>query len=127
MQNTSYPQETAKLEIQTYKRPKDIKALRETHISFTGSPQRHPYDAKKVILVADPYSANTRWASVSTLVSSTSGTTGVDDVITAAPGAATYLLGAWLGSHGFHNASEKLFRRAAIAVLLCLACINLVV
>jgi len=60
------------------------------------------------------------------LISAISGTTGVDDVITAMPGALTYLLGAWLGSHGFHNASEKLFRRAAIAVLFCLACFNLV-
>ena len=55
-----------------------------------------------------------------------SGTTGVDDLITAAPGAAAYLLGTWLGSRGFHNASEKLFRRAAIGVLLCLALFNLV-
>jgi uncharacterized membrane protein YfcA len=60
------------------------------------------------------------------LISTISGTTGVEDVIAAAPGALTYLLGAWLGSHGFHNTSEKLFRRAAIAVLLCLACFNLV-
>ena len=59
MQNTNYPQESAKFEIQTYKRPKDIKVLRETHVSFTGSPQRHPYDPKKVILIADPYSADT--------------------------------------------------------------------
>ena len=51
---------------------------------------------------------------------------GVDDVIAAAPGAVTYLLGTWLGSLGFHNASEKLFRRGAIGVLLCLALINLV-
>ena len=60
------------------------------------------------------------------LVSGLSGTTGADDVIDAAPGAVTYLLGTWLGSKGFHNASERLFRRAAIAVLLCLACFNLV-
>ena len=60
------------------------------------------------------------------LISAFSGTTGIDDLITAAPGAATYLLGTWLGSRGFHNASEKLFRRGAIAVLLCLACFNLV-
>ena len=60
------------------------------------------------------------------LISWFSGTTGLDDVVTAAPGAATYLLGTWLGSHGFHNASEKLFRRGAIAVLLCLALFNLV-
>lgn len=61
-----------------------------------------------------------------TLIAVTSGTTGFDDLLTAAPGAATYLFGTWLGSRGFHNASEKLFRRAAIAVLLCLACFNIV-
>ena len=60
------------------------------------------------------------------LLSALSGTTGLDDLITAAPGAVTYLLGTWLGSKGFHNASEKLFRRSAIAVLLCLALFNLV-
>jgi len=60
------------------------------------------------------------------LISAGSGTTGVDDIVIAAPGALTYLLGAWLGSRGFHKASENLFRRAAIAVLLCLACFNLV-
>jgi len=60
------------------------------------------------------------------LMSAISGTTGFDDVVTAAPGALTYLLGAWLGSRGFRNASENLFRRGAIAVLLCLACFNLV-
>ena len=59
MQNTNYPQESAKLEIQTHKRPKDIRMLRETHVSFTGSPQRHPYDANKAILIADPHSTNT--------------------------------------------------------------------
>jgi len=61
------------------------------------------------------------------LISALSGTTGVDDVIAAAPGAVTYLLGTWMGSHGFRKSSEKVFRRAAIAVLLCLAIFNLVV
>ena len=61
-----------------------------------------------------------------TLISVVSGTTGIDDVVAAAPGAVTYLLGTWLGSRAFHKASEKLFRRGAIAVLLCLACFNLV-
>ncbi len=60
------------------------------------------------------------------LISVTSGTTGIDDTIVAAPGAATYLLGTWIGSHGFRKSSEKLFRRAAIGVLLCLAMINLI-
>jgi len=60
------------------------------------------------------------------LVSVVSGTTGIDDVITAAPGAATYMLGTWIGSHGFRKSSEKLFRRAAIVTLLVLSIINLV-
>ena len=55
-----------------------------------------------------------------------SGTTGIDDVVTAAPGAVTYLLGAWLGTLGFHRVSETLFRRAAISLLLLLALFNLV-
>lgn len=60
------------------------------------------------------------------LISASSGTTGVDDVISAAPGAASYLLGTWIGSHGFRKSSEKLFRRVAIATLLALSILNLV-
>jgi hypothetical protein len=60
------------------------------------------------------------------LISAVSGTTGLDDIIIALPGAATYMLGAWLGSHGFRKSSEKLFRRAAIAILLALSIVNLV-
>lgn len=60
------------------------------------------------------------------LVSAVSGTTGIDDVVTAAPGAVTYMLGTWIGSHGFRKSSEKLFRRAAIVILLALSIINLV-
>ena len=60
------------------------------------------------------------------LISAVSGTTGLDDIIIALPGAATYMLGAWLGSHGFRKSSEKLFRRAAITILLALSIVNLV-
>ena len=60
------------------------------------------------------------------LISAVSGTTRIDDVIAAAPGAATYLLGTWAGSHGFRKSSEKLFRRAAIATLLALSLVNIV-
>lgn len=48
-----------KFEIDTYKRPKDFKELFKTHVPFSGSPQRHPYDPQKVILIADPYSTHT--------------------------------------------------------------------
>jgi uncharacterized membrane protein YfcA len=89
-----------------------------------------------VVILLGPYNKHQgrtliiSWSSFTVLgfalLSAVSGTTGVDDLVTAAPGAATYLFGTWLGSHGFHIASEKLFRRGAIAVLLCLALVNLV-
>jgi len=54
----SYPQEALKFQIQSYKKPKDLRVLKKTHVSFSGSPQKHPYDANKVILIADPFSTN---------------------------------------------------------------------
>jgi inorganic pyrophosphatase len=54
----SYPQEALKFEIQAYKTPKDLHVLRNTHVSFSGSPQKHPYDTDKVIIIADPFSTN---------------------------------------------------------------------
>ncbi len=58
MTKESYPQEAAKFQIQAYKKPKDISVLKKTHVSFSGSPNKHPYDANKVILVIDPFSTN---------------------------------------------------------------------
>jgi hypothetical protein len=54
----NFPLEVKKFEIQAYKRPKNLKELRKTHVPFSGSPLKHPYDPKKVILVPDPYSSN---------------------------------------------------------------------
>ncbi len=48
-----------KLEIQAYRPPKNFRTLRDTHVAFTGSPLKHPYDAHKVIVVTDPYSSST--------------------------------------------------------------------
>ena len=59
MTKTTYPQTSEKFEIQSYKRPTRIKELVNNYVPYTGSPQRHPYDAAKIILVADPYSTNT--------------------------------------------------------------------
>ncbi len=83
-----------------------------------------PYDknAGRTLIVAWSFFTVLGFA----LIAAVSGTTGVDDLLVAAPGAATYLLGTWLGSHGFHRSSEKLFRRVAISLLLGLACFNLV-
>ena len=33
--------------------------LKDTHVPFSGSPKKHPYDSDRVILVADPFSTNT--------------------------------------------------------------------
>ena len=54
----SYPQEALKFQIQAYKKPKDLHVLRQTHVSFSDSPQKHPYDPDKVIIIADPFSTN---------------------------------------------------------------------
>jgi hypothetical protein len=59
MQKTNYPQESVAFQIQAYRKPKDLRVLRMENVSFTGSPRKHPYDAERIILVADPYSTNT--------------------------------------------------------------------
>ena len=56
---SNFPQETKEFELQVYQRPKDEQLLRNTHVPFSGAPQKHPYDHDKVILVTDPYSTNT--------------------------------------------------------------------
>ncbi|MDD2390620.1 MAG: inorganic pyrophosphatase Ppa [Desulfobacterales bacterium] len=58
---TQLLQESEKFELQSYRKPTDIKILRKTHVPFSGSPIKHPYDNDKVILIADPYSTNTFW------------------------------------------------------------------
>lgn len=58
MSTTAQPGKPLKFEIQTYRPPKDRKVLRTTHVAFSGSPQRHPYDSDKIVLVADPYSTH---------------------------------------------------------------------
>ena len=59
MLETYFPQEASRLEIQAYKRPRDPRELKKTHVPFTGSPRKHPYDQAKILLVADPYGSAT--------------------------------------------------------------------
>jgi inorganic pyrophosphatase len=54
----SYPKEAVKFQIQAYKKPKNISMLQNTHVSFSGSPNKHPYNSGKVILIIDPFSTN---------------------------------------------------------------------
>jgi inorganic pyrophosphatase len=51
-------QQSKRFEIQAYRPPKNHRALRQTHVAFSGSPRRHPLDKEKVVLIADPYSSD---------------------------------------------------------------------
>lgn len=53
---TGQPQSFA---IEAYRQPTDPHVLSATHVPFTGSPQKHPLDLEKVLLVVDPFSSNT--------------------------------------------------------------------
>jgi inorganic pyrophosphatase len=55
----TYIQKAEKFELEKYKKPRDVKSLLKSHVPFSGSPQMHPHDADKLILVADPYSTYT--------------------------------------------------------------------
>ena len=61
MNTSSLIKTTQKLELTKYKPPKDIKSIHRTHVAFTGSPRKHPYDAFKIILVSDPFSQNNHY------------------------------------------------------------------
>ena len=60
MAEAHIPKAFEKFEIQAYyRKPKDLKQLKQTHVAFTGSPQKHPHDAQRVVLISDPYSTST--------------------------------------------------------------------
>jgi inorganic pyrophosphatase len=54
---TKLLQKAERFEIQAYQRPSNLHRLRESHVSFDGSPHKHPHDPEKVVLVSDPLSA----------------------------------------------------------------------
>ena len=56
---SNFPQAEIRFEVQVYQRPSDEKRLRDTHIAFSGAPQKHPTNPEKIILVVDPCSDNT--------------------------------------------------------------------
>lgn len=48
-------------ELEYYKKAENTQELRSNHIPFSGSIRKHPYDTDKVILMTDPYGANTTY------------------------------------------------------------------
>jgi hypothetical protein len=55
MSVTEVLKKAGKFEIQEYKPPSDYKALSRTHVPFSGSPRKHPFDSEKVVLMPDPF------------------------------------------------------------------------
>jgi inorganic pyrophosphatase len=49
-------EKATKFEIEAYKR---IPNLEADHVAFTGSPRKHPSDDDKIVLIVDPFSAQT--------------------------------------------------------------------
>ncbi len=54
----NFPEAIKEFAIQVYQKPENENDLRQTHISFSGTPQKHPFDTDRVVLVMDPYSSN---------------------------------------------------------------------
>jgi len=61
MSITHFLQKAEQFALTTYQRPTDLKNLRKTHVAFSGSPRKHPSDATRIVLVADPFSRNTHY------------------------------------------------------------------
>jgi hypothetical protein len=57
-----------KLELQKYEPPKDPESLRQTHVPFSGSACKHPYDPEKLVLVTDPFSTAITYCEVVNMV-----------------------------------------------------------
>jgi hypothetical protein len=51
-------QKAPRLAVERYKKTGDIMAIARTHVSFSGSLQKHPIDPDKVVLIPDPYSTD---------------------------------------------------------------------
>lgn len=54
----NFPEAVKEFAIQVYEKPKNMANLGDTHVAYTGTPQKHYHDPDKVILVIDPYSTN---------------------------------------------------------------------
>ncbi len=58
-------QKAEKFEIEKFKTPKDVRSLSRTHVPYTGSPQKHPVDSDRIILLPDPYNEKSPYLEIS--------------------------------------------------------------
>ncbi len=54
----NFPEAVKEFAVQVYQKPKNPEDLTNTHVAYTGTPQKHYHDPDKVLLVIDPYSTN---------------------------------------------------------------------
>ncbi len=52
---TTFLQDHDKHELEPFKAKKDKKDLRKSHVPFSGTAQKHPYEEERFILVPDPF------------------------------------------------------------------------
>lgn len=57
----TFIQMAGKFEIQVFEKSKIPKDLKKGHVCYVGMPQKHFYDADKIILVQNPFSTNTTY------------------------------------------------------------------
>lgn len=50
-----------KFEIQVYDEDRCPLNLSKDHVCFTGTPQKHPHDSQKLILITNPFSTHTTY------------------------------------------------------------------
>jgi len=47
--------------LEKYQHPVDVEDLKNDCVAFSGSPQKHPHDEKKILLIVDPFSTHTSY------------------------------------------------------------------
>ncbi len=50
-----------KFEIQIFDKHQNVKNVKQTHVRYTGTPKKHPYDDEKLIVIANPFGTNTTY------------------------------------------------------------------
>jgi inorganic pyrophosphatase len=63
---TTLLQKAERYPIQAYQKPRDRQALLRNCIAFAGTPLKHPHNRDKILLVPDPFCANTVYYEMNT-------------------------------------------------------------
>ncbi|MGD8700994.1 MAG: inorganic pyrophosphatase Ppa [Desulfosarcina sp.] len=61
---TTCLQKSVTFEIEKYSPPKDLRSLAKTHVPYSGTAQRHPFDPEQIILIPDPYNPDSSYLKI---------------------------------------------------------------